>query len=502
MRTAKALNNLVANLVLQLVTAVCGFILPALFIGHYGSEVNGMIGSLKQFIAYLSLVEGGVGAASVVALYSPLARQDGAAINGILSATRIFYRKSGYIFAAGLLVVAAMYPWLVRDEMAITVSLLMALIIGGGALIEFFVVAAGRVLLMADQRSYIISYIQAAGAALNALVTAVLILAGTHILWVQTAATLIYISRLLVLRRYVQTRYPLLSDHSQPDFAAIHDRWSAFIHQIAIVVVNNSPVVLITIFCGLKAVSVYVVYNMVFAAVGMIVGAFSTGLRAGFGEIIAAHDRELLRSAYSNYEYIYYAALAWAYTCAGLLIIPFIKVYAAGFTDADYIRPDLAALFLIVGVAHNLRIPHGTLIFAAGHFQETQRRAILEAGINLAVALLLVQSWGMAGVLLGSVCSHIYRTLDMIFYSSRFLTRQSPWHSVRRIFINGILALLAVLPFLYWLPIEPFGYPGWFSWAVGVSIYVAVVVLLGNLVTDPLMFKNTWERLKVAGRRG
>ncbi|MDD4776404.1 MAG: hypothetical protein PHG75_07825, partial [Syntrophomonas sp.] len=124
MRTAKALNNLVANLVLQLVTAVCGFILPALFIGHYGSEVNGMIGSLKQFIAYLSLVEGGVGAASVVALYSPLARQDGAAINGILSATRVFYRKSGYIFAAGLLVVAAMYPWLVRDEMAITVSLL------------------------------------------------------------------------------------------------------------------------------------------------------------------------------------------------------------------------------------------------------------------------------------------------------------------------------------------------------------------------------------------
>ncbi|NLN86262.1 MAG: polysaccharide transport protein [Syntrophomonadaceae bacterium] len=501
MRTAKAANNMIANLVLQLVTAASGFILPALFIGHYGSEMNGMIGSLKQFIGYLSLVGGGVGAASIVALYAPLARQDNKAVRSLLAATRIFYKKSSYFFAGGLLAIAALYPWLVRNEMELMVSFLMALVIGGGALMEFALVASDRVLLFADQKGHVIFYIQAAAAALNALITAGLILAGCHVLVVQTAATLIYVSRLFVIRRYVNVHYPQLSGHDEPDFSAIDNRWSALTHQIAGIIVLNSPVVVITIFSGLKAVSVYIVYNMVFAAVGMIVGVFSAGMRAGFGEIIAGQDRDLLRNTYDNYEYIYYAALTWAYTCTGLLIMPFINVYAANFTDTNYIRPDIALLFLIIGVANNLRTPSSTLIFASGHFRETQRRAILEALINLTVSLSLVQYWGIVGVLLGSVCSYAYRTLDSIWYTARHITGQSLWRSARRIVINAVLALLAALPFGFWLRIETAGFRGWIIWTGGVAVYVLIMVLLGNWITDRAMFRTSWERVKsISGR--
>ena len=60
--------TVVSNLSLQVVTALCGFVLPPLVICTFGSSVNGMVSSISQFIAYLNVVEAGVGGASIAAL--------------------------------------------------------------------------------------------------------------------------------------------------------------------------------------------------------------------------------------------------------------------------------------------------------------------------------------------------------------------------------------------------------------------------------------------------
>lgn len=56
-------------------------------------------GDLYQPVPYIfGASEAGVGTASVVALYGPLAREDQAEVNSILSASRRFYNRSGYLF--------------------------------------------------------------------------------------------------------------------------------------------------------------------------------------------------------------------------------------------------------------------------------------------------------------------------------------------------------------------------------------------------------------------
>ena len=84
----KILFIVISNALLQLVTAVCGFILPPLIVQTYGSSINGMVASINQFIVYLNLVEAGVGSASIVALYKPLALNDTMECSGVLSATK------------------------------------------------------------------------------------------------------------------------------------------------------------------------------------------------------------------------------------------------------------------------------------------------------------------------------------------------------------------------------------------------------------------------------
>ena len=70
------------------------------------------------------------------------------------------------------------------------------------------------------------------------------------------------------------------------------------------------------------------------------------------------------------------------------MILPFVSVYTKKYTDIPYVDVKLAVLFMLIGFANNIRIPCLTMINAAGHFKETQWRAILEAVINITVSLL------------------------------------------------------------------------------------------------------------------
>ncbi len=57
MRSKKAILNIITSLLLQVVVLICGFIVPKLIITNFGSDVNGLISSITQFLAYISLLE-------------------------------------------------------------------------------------------------------------------------------------------------------------------------------------------------------------------------------------------------------------------------------------------------------------------------------------------------------------------------------------------------------------------------------------------------------------
>ena len=91
MRSKQAFKNVISSIALQLIIVITGIYIPQLMITTYGSEINGMVSSITQFITYLSLVEAGIGNASIVALYGPLATKNQDGINGVLAAAKKFY---------------------------------------------------------------------------------------------------------------------------------------------------------------------------------------------------------------------------------------------------------------------------------------------------------------------------------------------------------------------------------------------------------------------------
>ena len=259
-RKKEILLTVSSNLTLQVVTALCGFVLPPLIIGTFGSAVNGMVSSISQFIAYLNIVEAGVGGASIAALYKPLALGDRAGRNGILSATRTFYKRSGVLFTILIFILAFVYPLLVGSEVDRLQSALMVLVLGITGAAEFFLIGKYRVLLTADKKVYVISTVQFCAVLANTAVAVVLIRAGADIVTVKLASALVYLARYVILALYVRRQYADVDFRSAPDTGAISQSRNVLVHQIGGLVVFNSPLVIITIFCSLKDASVYTVY--------------------------------------------------------------------------------------------------------------------------------------------------------------------------------------------------------------------------------------------------
>lgn len=499
MRSKKAARNTIANIILQGIIFLSGIVLPRFFLMEYGSSINGMVTSVNQFLVYLGLAEAGVGTASMVALYGPLATENQEATNAILSATRRFYNRSGLLFGMLVAGFTFIYPYLITRQLSAELVRMMILILASSTLVDYLFLGKYKVLLVADQKGYVIAYIQAAGTALNMSISILLILQHADVLLVKAVATFVYILRFFVVRLYVKREYPNTDFFGKAKMEGLGQRGAALLHQIVGAVVNNTDVVLLTICLGansLVEVSVYGIYNMVSYAVNTMLISFSDGLTAGFGEVISKKEESVLKRSFSNYEYIYMLILFSVFVCVGVLLIPFVMVYTLHVSDADYIRPVSAALFTVIVLLQNIRMPGLTIICAAGHFRETRYQAALEAVINIVVSLLLVWKWGINGVLFGTVCSYGYRSIEIILYNRKFLVKDSGICTFKRIARNLIVSLAVIVLCYLLVPRKMYSFFVWGAYAAVTAGAAFFSLLLVNFICEPEEFKVVLQRVK------
>ena len=76
------LNSTLA-LCYQFVLIVAGFVIPRCILKFYGSDVNGLITSITQFLAFINICDLGISAVVSAAYYKPLAENDTVKISKI-----------------------------------------------------------------------------------------------------------------------------------------------------------------------------------------------------------------------------------------------------------------------------------------------------------------------------------------------------------------------------------------------------------------------------------
>jgi len=430
------IRNVAVNISVQAVTAVAGFILPPLIVAAYGSTQNGMVASIGQFMAYLSIVEAGIFSVSIAALSKPLYDNDKNKINSVVSATQDFYSKAGCVFVCMTFILALIYPNIVEGVDKLTAGL-MVLVLSAIGISDFFIVGKYRVLLVADRKYYVLGIIRIIAVILNTLISIVLIKTDRSLLLVKFVSVLGYICVYATILIYVKKRYDFINPKAKFEKNTLEQKWDMMYHKAAGMILDTSPLILLTIFRPLFEVSIYSIYAMIFLAVGQLIDTLLDGMQGFFGRFLAENNPEKLKRFFGKYETIYFSAVGTCYTCALLLTIPFMKIYAKNMTDANYIQPSLAALFVIAGVINKSRMPASVMLMVAGHFKQTKWRAVAEALISVSASIFFIVNFGFIGVLLGTVCSLSYRAPDIIIYSSRHIVHNNPLTTLIKIIVWG-----------------------------------------------------------------
>lgn len=436
MRSRRLFINIVTNLLLEAVIIVHGFIIPKIILSYFGSGVNGLLSSITQFLAYISLLEAGFGPVVKAMLYKPIALKKIEDIKRILKSAEIFFRRIALIFLVYMAGLCVVYPLFVSSEFDRVYTISLIVIIGISTFAEYFFGMTYKLFLQAKQKLFIVSFIQISTYIASIITVIVLAKYGAGVHLIKLVSGLIFIARPIIQNYYVRKKY--LIDLKDVQTIRIQQKWDGLAQHIAWVIHSNTDVAVLTFFSTLEEVSVYSVYYLVIKGVKSLVQAFANGIDSTFGDMIAKNEHENLNKKFAVYELLYGAIGTVLFSVTMVSITSFVLLYTKNVNDANYARPVFGIILTIGEYFWIIRQPYNNLIKAAGKFKETRVGAWLECIVNIVVSIILVKWLGLIGVAIGTLVAMTIRTCEFIYFSNKCILKRPVQKSILKLAIQLI----------------------------------------------------------------
>lgn len=480
MRKKRLLYNTVSSLFFQLTTIICGFILPRLVLNAFGSNVNGLVNSITQFLGIISFLELGVGAVVQSALYKPLAEKRQDDISKIIASANKFFRKIAQILLIYVIVLVFFYPTFVSKDYGFTYTATLIVAISISSFAQYYFGIVNRLLLTADQRGYIQYTAQTIAVIGNTIACYILIALGCNIQTVKLATSLIYLIQPFAIHLYVRKNYKI-STKIKYDREPIPQKWNGIAQHVAAVILDGTDTVVLTLFATLADVSIYSVYHLVVKGVKQLFMSMTNGITSLMGELWAKQELSELKKTFGWTEWLIHTGTTFVFGVTAVLIVPFIQVYTLGIHDANYNQPLFAALIVAANAGHCLRLPYNIMILAAGHYRQTQNNYIIAAVLNIVLSILAVKQWGLVGVAIGTLIAMVYQTIWMAWYDSKNIIKWPLKNFFKQIavdittvFFCSAVSSMFSMPFISYL--------GWFINAVEVAVAWLIIMVIINII--------------------
>lgn len=441
--------NVLISVLYEIVAIGMGLLIPRITMTGYGSDTNGLLSSALQFVGYLTLFEAGIQAVAKKSLYKTVGSNDKAGTNAILAAVNKNYRKIGVYYFIGLVALSLGYPLFVNQENLSYITVFFVVFFSGlSNVVLFFFQGKYRILLQAEGKHYFIQIINIITNISNHGVKILLLCLEVDIVIVVLGSFIVSLIPAEIIMLYIKRKYKWINLNVPPDFQALAQSKNAIVHQVSWMIFTSTDTLLLTIFCDLKVVSVYVIYKLIndyiynfakipFDSISFKLGQLYNTKKDKFKQCINAV--ELFTS---NVFFI-------LFTVTLCLTPTFVSLYAKGVEDINYVDSKLAILFVMMQLLNCMRNPMLNTINYAGHFKQTLIPTIIETSINIVVSIIGVIFLGIYGVLLGTIVALLYRTVDVIIYSNRKLLNRSPMRTFSYYIVEFVLAFIIYSLFCY-----------------------------------------------------
>ena len=424
-RVKKTWLNAKVNFIFYFLTLIANFIARKFFLDWLGNEFIGLTGTLLNILGYLNLAELGVSSAIAFNLYKPIKEGNREKINAVISLLGYYYRNIGLIITGAGIVLSGFLYFIFKDsdfrDFGVIYFAFFSFLIS--SLLGYFF-NYKQILLVADQRNYIVSSMMQSSNILKAIVQIfVAIYCHNFYLWI--AIELIFsLGYCLLLNIKIKNVYPWLKTKislgkitSKENPQILKSTKQVFIHKIKDFLLLKSDQLFVFAFVSLKMVAFYGNYVLVVNKVMQLFNQLLEGVVASIGNLLAENNVERMLRVFWELMAVRYFIAGFVCFVLYFVLDPFICLWVG----ETYLLGNSVLILLTINLF--IFISRGTVDnfnFAFGHFADVWA-AWVELVINFSVTIVAGYYWGIPGVLLGKTVSMIP---IIVFWKPYYLFRE------------------------------------------------------------------------------
>lgn len=407
-RKVASAKTAISGIILNVITAVLGFITQRIFISNLGVEYAGINGVFTSIISILTLTDLGISTAVIFHLYKPLANGNHDKVAALMQ----FYHKacriiSGIIILGGLILIPLAPTFVGETTVPDNLYVIFGLFIANA--VFSYTLNYRRPLLNADQKGFIVNSVVAI-CHLLLYGLKIFILLATKNFYLYTACTIFAkIIENLIISLIVKKRYPYITKKAKLDTAVKADfkqkiKGSIY-HNAASYVVYSTDNIIISQIFGVISVGLYSNYYLILNSLNLLFGQLFTAMTASLGNILASEGAQKLYSVTKKIMLLNFWVYATVSIAAYYCITPFVKLWLG----ADFLFTDVIVITLILNFyLQATRAPMTSILSSAGIIYENRFVPVVEAIINLVASIALGLTIGLPGVFIGTAMSNLF----------------------------------------------------------------------------------------------
>jgi len=490
MKKIDLFKNIVFGFGGQFIVIVLGIIIPRIMIESYGSDTNGLISTISQIFSYLALLEAGIGQSARMALYKPLAQKDEEGTLFVYSAALSYYRKISFFYGIGVLVLSLICPFIIKTWVSSFTVFLITLLEGMSGVVTFFYIQTPSVLFDSDGKGYINNAIGLGNRIIGYAVKILLAFWSVNIIYLQLAYFMINIVKIFVYKFFLTRYYPWIIPQKNENADILKDKNSYVLTEIAWTIFSSTDMIVLSIFVSTELSSVYSVYNMIYSNIYLLLNAVTASLLFVLGQSYR-NDIEKYKSIHDSFTSIILAIITILMSVSYVLTVPFINLYTDGVADINYIYTSLPIMFCLVQMLSWSRYVNGNLTALAGYAKQTSYISLAEATINVVMSIVLVQKFGIVGVLLATVSAMPIKVIWCAYIADKKVLHRSIFNSFLIIGSN-FLFFFSVVAIFKFCKLNISSYIEFGIWGIILTFIFGVA----NLGMNILINRQCWTVVK------
>lgn len=418
-RTKNATRNIIFGVILKAYQIIVPFLMRTALIYLMGVQYLGLNSLFTSILQMLNLAELGVGSAMIYSMYKPIAEDDNATICALMKLYRTYYRLIGLVIAVIGCILTPFIPKLISGDIPNGLNIYTLYLLNLGAtVLSYWLYAYKNSILQAHQRTDVVSKVT--------LVTSTIQYAlQLSVLWAFRNYYL-YVIVMLATQAVTNIATAVVADKLYPQFKPkgalpkhdvqkINSRIrDLFTSKIGGIIVNSADTIVISAFLGLTALAVYQNYYFILTSITGFITIVFSAVTAGIGNSLVVETKEKNFKDLNVFTFIICWISGFCSCCFLNLYQPFMELWVGKDLMLNF---SVVVCFVIYFYVCEVNQLLNTYKDAGGIWHEDRFRPLVTAIANLGMNLVMVQFWGLYGIILSTVLSMLLVGMPWLFHN-------------------------------------------------------------------------------------